>query len=433
MGCEPAAFHPQAGFDAVSRLFDEIRGSCWVGWLDGAANGGLETPMATPTARPEVLALRTSEIRTLANAGMGRTDVLPFWFGESDLPTPLFIREAAAKAALEGKTFYTHNLGRPDLRAALSRYLTRLHGRSIGVERLAITNSGVSALMIAAQAVIGPGDRVVVVAPVWPNVVEIPRILSAKVETVALAPVQGRWSLDMDRLMGALTPGTRALFLNSPNNPTGWTLPAQDRVTLLDHCRRHGIWLIADDVYERLSFDTATAPSFLQLAEPDDRVISTNSFSKAWRMTGWRMGWMVLPPALLDPVGVLLEYNTSCAPDFVQSGAIAALDHGEGAVAELRTELATSRDQVIGGLRALPGVEAPAPDGGMYAFFRIEGRTDSMAVAHDLIEHAGLGLAPGSAFGEEGQGWLRWCFAARPEKNAEGLARLARYLDRPAL
>lgn len=384
--------------------------------------------MTPPIGRPEVMALRRSEIRTLANAGMGRSDVLPFWFGESDLPTPLFIREAAARAVMEGRTFYTHNLGRADLRAALSGYLTRLHDTAIGVERLAITNSGVSALMMAAQAVVGPGDRVVVVAPVWPNVVEIPRILSASVETVPLAPVQGRWRLDLDRLMEALRPGVRALFLNSPNNPTGWTLPAEDRAAILEHCRRHGIWLIADDVYERLSFAAPVAPSFLQIADPDDRVISTNSFSKAWRMTGWRMGWMVAPPSLMEAIGVLLEYNTSCAPDFVQSGAVVALDQGEAAVAELRAELMASRDQVVGGLRRLAGIEAPEPDGGMYAFFRIAGRADSMAVATDLIERAGLGLAPGSAFGAEGRGWLRWCFAARPEKNQEGLTRLAGYL-----
>jgi aspartate/methionine/tyrosine aminotransferase len=384
----------------------------------------------TPLASPQVLGLRRSEIRTVANAGMGRADVLPFWFGESDLPTPAFIREAAAKALMDGRTFYTHNLGRPDLRAALSDYLTRLHGRPIGPERLAITNSGVSALMLASQAVVSPGDRVVVVAPVWPNVVEIPRILSAEVETVALHPAQGGWRLDIDRLLEALTPDTRAVFINSPNNPTGWTLPAEDRAPILEHCRRHGIWLVADDVYERLSFGPRNAPSFLEIAEPGERLISTNSFSKAWRMTGWRLGWMVMPEPLVEPVGVLLEYNTSCAPDFVQSGAIAALDDGEGAIAELRAELAAARDQVLTGLRALPGVEAPEPDGGMYAFFRIEGRDNAVALATDLIERVGLGLAPGSAFGPEGQGWLRWCFAARSGKNAMGLERLARYLER---
>lgn len=387
--------------------------------------------MFAPLARPEVQALRVSQIREVANAALGRTDVLAFWFGESDQPTPAFIRDVAAQALGEGRTFYTHNLGRADLREQLSVYLSGLHGRAIPVSRVAVTNSGVSALMLAAQAVVSPGDRVVVVTPVWPNVAEIPRILSAKLATVSLEPDQGRWCLDLDRLLDALTPDTRALFLNSPNNPTGWTLPAQDRAAVLARCRELGIWLIADDVYERLNFGPeASAPSFLPLAEDGDRLISVNSFSKAWRMTGWRLGWMVCPPALMENLGVLLEYNTSCAPDFIQAAAVVALRDGEPHVASLRAELAAARDQVLGALRQMPGVEAPEPDGGMYAFFRIEGCTDSMALARTLIAEAGLGLAPGGAFGGEGEGWLRWCFAARPEKNAAGLERLRGFLNR---
>jgi aspartate/methionine/tyrosine aminotransferase len=387
--------------------------------------------MLPAIARPEVLALRSSKIREVANAAWGRKDVLPFWFGESDLPTPAYIREAAAEALTAGRTFYTHNLGTAELRGALATYLSALHGRAIGEDRIAVTNSGVSALMIAAQAVVSPGDRVVVVTPVWPNVVEIPRILSARVETVSLEPAQGKWRLDLDKLMAALTPDTRALVINTPNNPTGWSLPAEDRAAILTRCRELGVWLISDDVYDRLVFDGRTsAASFLALAEPEDRVIGANSFSKAWRMTGWRLGWLVLPPALRDPIGVLLEYNTSCAPDFVQAAAVAALTWGDAHVAELRGELARARDMVVGGLRALPGVEAPEPDGGMYAFFRIAGCTDSVALAKQLIAEAGLGLAPGAAFGDEGEGWLRWCFAHRPEKNAEGLRRLAGYLVR---
>ena len=385
------------------------------------------------TARAEITALKMSQIREVANAGFGRADILPFWFGESDLPTPAFIREAAITALSEGKTFYTHNLGRQDLREALSRYLTRLHGLPIGVERLAITNSGVNALMLAAQAVVSPGDKVVVIAPVWPNIMEIPRILSGRVETVSLEAVNGRWRLDLDRLFAALTPDTRALFLNSPNNPTGWSLPAEDRAPILEHCRKHGIWLIADDVYERIHYGPEpSAPSFLTIADADDRVISSNSFSKAWRMTGWRMGWMVLPPTLVSAIGVLLEYNTSCPPDFIQSAAIAALDQGETTIADIRADLGAARDQVLAGLRALPGVTAPEPDGGMYAFFRINGCEHSVSMAKEIIETVGLGLAPGSAFAGGGEGWLRWCFAARPEKNAAGLERLARYLGQRA-
>ncbi|HPA38496.1 MAG TPA: aminotransferase class I/II-fold pyridoxal phosphate-dependent enzyme, partial [Phenylobacterium sp.] len=264
---------------------------------------------------------------------------------------------------------------------------------------------------------------------VWPNVAEIPRVLSAQVTPVSLESRNGRWSLDLDKLLAALTRDVKALFLNSPNNPTGWTLAAEDRQVILDHCRRLGIWIIADDVYERLVFGpAASAPSFLPLADPQDRVISTNSFSKAWRMTGWRLGWIVAPAPLQEALGVLLEYNTSCAPDFVQEGALAALTRGEDAIAELRADLARARDQVLGALRGLPGVDAPEPDGGLYAFFRLDGCDNSLDLAKRLVAEAGLGLAPGSAFGDEGEGWLRWCFAARPEKNAAGLERLAAFL-----
>jgi len=370
-----------------------------------------------------------SKIREVANAGMGRDDILAFWFGEGDRPTPEFIRQAAAEALLSGRTYYTHNLGRPDLRETLARYLTGLHGAPIGAERVAVTSAGVNALMLASQMVLSPGDRTVVAGPIWPNVVEIPKILSSSVDVVPVDAGQGRWRLDMDRLMAVLTPDTRALILNSPNNPTGWMLPAEDRAAILERCRKYGIWLICDDVYERLAFDRPSAPSFLPLATADDRLIGVNSFSKAWRMTGWRLGWMVVPPTLMESLGVLVEYNTSCAPDFVQEGAKVAVEQGEPVVAELKAELAAARDQVIGALRQLPGVEAPTPDGGLYAFFRVEGCRDSLALAKDLIAKAGLGLAPGAAFGPEGEGWLRWCFAARPEKNAAALDRLASYLS----
>lgn len=388
------------------------------------------SPMFPPLPRPEVLDLRVSKIRQVANAGMDRADILAFWFGEGDKATPGFIRQAASEALLAGRTYYTHNLGRAELRETLSRYLTGLHGVPIGADRVAVTSAGVSALMLAAQLVLSPGDRAVVAGPIWPNVVEIPKILSGRVEVVPVESGQGRWRLDMDRLIAALTPDTRALVLNSPNNPTGWTLPAEDRAAILERCRRYGVWLICDDVYERLAFDDLSAPSFLPLATAQDRIIGVNSFSKAWRMTGWRLGWMVCPPALMESLGVLIEYNTSCAPDFVQEGARVAVERGEPVVAELRAELAAARDQVVGTLRTLPGVEAPTPDGGLYAFFRVEGCTDSLAFCKDLIGRAGLGLAPGAAFGPEGEGWLRWCFAARAEKNAAGLERLAGYLAR---
>lgn len=388
-------------------------------------------PVFPPLPRQAILDLGTSRIREVANAAMGRSDVAAFWFGESDQPTPGFIREAAIAALGRGDTFYSHNLGTPELRAELSVYLSRLHGTDIGPERIAVTSSGVSALMLTAQMLITPGDRVAVVTPVWPNVAELPRILGAEMVRVPLAVKQGRWQLDLDALLAALTPGTRALYLNSPNNPTGWTIDAGMLEVVYRHCRERGIWLIADDVYERLSFgNRAAAPSVLPLADPEDRVISVNSFSKAWTMTGWRLGWMVAPAPFVGELTKVVEYNTSCAPMFVQAGAQAALSGGrcEATVGEMKSRLAASRDLLIGGLRRHAAIEVPEADGAMYAFFRIRGIEDDMHLARDLIDKVGLGLAPGSAFGPEGAGWLRWCFAASPEKILDGLERLGRYI-----
>jgi aspartate/methionine/tyrosine aminotransferase len=224
------------------------------------------------------------------------------------------------------------------------------------------------------------------------------------------------------------------LLVNSPGNPTGWTLPAEDRAAILEHCRRLGVWILTDDVYERLVFDTVTGsiPSLLQAAEPGDRIIGANSFSKAWLMTGWRLGWIVAPSVMGGDLLKLIEFNTSCVPEFVQAGGLVAIEHGEPHVAQLRRELQAKRDLVVGRLRALPGVEAPTPQGAMYAFFRIPGHADSVALARRLIREAGLGLAPGAAFGPEGEGWLRWCFAAETSSLEKGLACLGRWLVAPA-
>ncbi|CAN5213175.1 pyridoxal phosphate-dependent aminotransferase [soil metagenome] len=388
--------------------------------------------------RPEVLALNASRIREVANAGIGLDGILPFWFGEPDRPTAQFIRDAARDSLAAGETFYSHNLGLPTLRATLSRYLGTLHGRAIGADSIVVTSSGVNALMIVHQALTSPADRVVVVTPVWPNLTEAPRILGAHVVRVALDFDAGRgWTLDLDRLLAALVPGTRTLVVNSPNNPTGWTLSAGQQQVLLAHCRKLGIWIVADDVYERIWFgaDTAAgqtcAPSFLDIAEPGDRVISTNSFSKAWRMTGWRLGWFVAPPDFVEQCGKLLEYNTSCAPVFVQRAGIEAVEHGE---AELRAELVryrTARDHLAERLALIDGVDAPAAPGAMYAFFRMAGMGDSVEYCKRLVREQRLGLAPGSAFGPEGDGFVRWCFASDVALIDDGLERFARLRAAP--
>jgi aspartate aminotransferase len=373
-----------------------------------------------------------SLIRAVANTAMGRPDVLPFWFGESDQATPSFIREAAIASLREGETFYSENLGRLYLRQAISAYLTKLHQRVVETDRIAVTVSGVSALMLASQLLVAPGDRVVAVTPLWPNAVEIPKVVSGQVECISLEVRDGRWSLPLEKLFQALEPGTRMLVLNSPNNPTGWTIQRAEQVAILEHCRRHGIWIVADDVYERLVYTEAlrSAPSFLILAEESDRLIVINSFSKAWSMTGWRLGWMVAPTAVMADLAALLEYNVSCAPEFSQRAGAIALQQGEPYVQQLRATLADTKARLCAALRKLPGLEVPQADGAMYVFLRVAGENDSVRLAKRLIEEVGLGLAPGRAFGPEGEGWLRWCYAADWQKTESGIERLARFLSR---
>jgi len=364
--------------------------------------------------RATVEALPASKIREVANAGLQRGgDVLAFWFGESDEVTPEPVRQAAADSLARGETFYSHNLGLMALREALAHYTGLLH-RPVSPERIAVTSSGVSALMVASQLLVEAGDDVVAVVPVWPNIAAQPAILGARVRCISLQPRGGAWELDLQRLLDAVTPQTRVLLLNAPNNPTGWTLTRDEQRVLLEHCRRTGTWIVADEVYERLYFGgAAAAPSFLDIAEPDDRLVVTHSFSKSFLMTGWRLGWLVLPAGATDAVGKLIEFNSSCAPVFVQRGGLAALAEAPTSVPALVAHLKACRDRLLGGLQALPGIEAAVPPGGMYAFFRVEGEPDSLALAKRLVAEQGLGLAPGAAFGSEGEGWLRWCFASR--------------------
>ena len=374
--------------------------------------------------------LPASKIREVANAGLGRDDVLAFWFGESDEPTPAFIRDAAVRSLQDGETFYAHNLGLPELREALSRYTGSLH-KPVDAARIAVTSSGVNALMLAMQALAGAGDEVVAVVPVWPNLTAQPVILGATVTRVALEVRDGAWCLNLPALLAAVTPATKVLLINAPNNPTGWTITRAEQAAILAHCRRTGTWIVADEVYERVYFGDAAvcAPSFLDIAEADDRLVVAHSFSKSFLMTGWRLGWLVAPPVLVPAIGKLIEFNTSCAPVFIQRAGLAALAGAADFVPGLVHRLQACRDTLLPALAAVPGVTVAVPDGGMYAFFRVEGHDDSLALAKRLVVEAGLGLAPGAAFGDEAEGWLRWCFASRePARLTQGVERLARFL-----
>ena len=381
--------------------------------------------------RSAIANLEASKIREVANAGMGRSDVLAFWFGESDDVTPEPVRQAAIESLQRGETFYSHNLGLPELRQAIAGYASALHG-PIGADRIAVTSGGVSALMIAMQALVDAGDEVVAVTPVWPNLTAQPAVLGARVRCVPLQARGGAWTLDLQALLDAITPATRLLIVNAPNNPTGWTLTRAEQQAILDHCRRTGTWVLADEVYERLYYEATPngcAPSFLDISAPEDRLLVVQSFSKSFLMTGWRLGWLVLPPSLVDAVGKLIEFNTSCSSVFTQRAGLAALEPAGEITPPLVEHMRRCRDTLLPRLAALPQVEVASPLGGMYAFFRLHGFDDSLSVAQRLVSEAGLGLAPGNAFAPEAQGWLRWCFASKdPARLAAGADRLQLWL-----
>jgi aspartate/methionine/tyrosine aminotransferase len=383
-------------------------------------------PATPPFAREAVLALRGSQIREVVNAALSKPDVMRFWFGEPDQVTPEFIRAAAKKALDDGETFYNHNLGLPPLRDAIAAYLGRIHALPVAPERIAVTSSGMNALMLIMQALLDPGDRVVAVTPIWPNIVQAPVILGAHVERIALhLDGNQRWQLDIEHFLAALTPGTKMAIINSPNNPTGWVMPLEQMKRLLSHCRQHGIWILSDEAYERLIFNGASAaPSMLDLCSPEDRVVVAHTFSKSWQMTGWRLGWITAPETTISNISKLIEFNTSCAPSFVQLAGIVAVEQGEAAVAQFRQRVQSGANTLVEAMRRMPGITAGIPDGAMYVLFRVDGQTDSLALAKHLVNSVGLGLAPGSAFGTESEGYLRWCVAKDRDSLLEGLNRL---------
>ena len=394
--------------------------------------------------RATIQNLEESKIREVANAGLGRSDVLAFWFGESDEVTPDFIRQAAIDSLQQGETFYAHNLGLPELRQAIADTMTAVHASQSGatpiaMERIAVTSGGVNALMLAVQALVDADDSVVAVTPVWPNLTAQAQIMGARLKTVSLTPQTtgpqaGAWTLDLPRLLDSIRPGTKLLILNAPNNPTGWTLSREEQSAILAHCRSTGTWILADEVYENLYYaptPNASAPSFLDIAVPEDRLVVVHSFSKSYLMTGWRLGWLVMPPSMASAMGKLVEFNTSCASVFTQRAGMVALARRAEVTPRVVAQLKACRDTLIPALRSLPDVQVAMPLGGMYAFFQLPGHTDSLATAKRLVAEAGLGLAPGSAFAHEAAGWLRWCFASKDlGRLTLGVERLGAWLKR---
>jgi aspartate/methionine/tyrosine aminotransferase len=378
--------------------------------------------------RASIEALPASKIREVANAGMGRRDIIPLWFGEPDVPTPEFICEAAAKALREGDTFYQPNRGVPLLRETLAGYMNDLYGTDLGPEHVTVSVSGMNALMLVMQSLIEPGDAVVTTTPSWPNLPAVPQVLGGEIRSVPLIPAADGWTLDLERLFAACDTRARALFLNSPNNPTGWMMTGEQQRSVLEFARSRGLWIVADEVYARIVYDQPFAPSFLQIAEPSDRLIVVNSFSKSWAMTGWRLGWITAPPEVGPVLEKLTEFNIAGPAGFIQQAGVVAVRDGEGFVREIGARYGQARDLVVERIGAMPGVFLPKPHAAFYAFMQVQGLDDSLAFAKELLQRTGVGLAPGAAFGPGGEGNLRLCFAASRQALKQALDRLEGFL-----
>ena len=381
--------------------------------------------------RPLIRDMSVETIAELALRAKELGDVVPLWYGEGDLVTPDFIRDAAKAALDAGLTFYVPDMrGYPPLTAALADYQSRLHGREIGIERTTVTPGGMQALLLALMLVVDPGRNVVYVEPQWPNIRNLIHFVGAEPRAVPLA-FDTDWRLDLDRVFDACDARTAAICFSTPANPTGWTASRAELEALLAFARERGIWIISDEVYARLYFDGEAAPSILDIADEEDRALSVNSFSKAWAMTGWRCGWLTHPPAAAAALGAMTQFANSGTPAVIQAGALAALTMGEDLVATMRERCRSGIAAADAALGDLPRVVMPKPPrGGMYAFFALEGEPDSRRACRRLLEETKVGLAPGAMFGGASQNFLRMCVCRDPEQLRDALGRLRDVLAR---
>ena len=381
------------------------------------------------------LAVPPSRIRELAELAMGMDGVIKLYFGESNLPTPEYIKRAAQKAMADGYTYYTENAGMPSTRKALARHYQELHGVEIDPAReIVVTASGVQALNVGIRCLLDPGDDALVLTPGWPNGSAIVQMANANVKQIPHVLQNGRYEIDFDALEAAVTPRTRLLLYTSPSNPLGWVATEKDQDLLLDFARRHGIWLMADEVYERLYYPETpvegriVAPSILKKATREDPVVVVQSFSKAYCMTGWRLGWLIGRADLCARASQLNEFIISHAASFTQRAAETALVWGESAITEMMTRLRENRDFCVAAVNKMPGVMLPKVEGAFYLFPKVEGVTDSFEFCKRILMETQVGLAPGVAFGEGGEGSIRICYASEKKILEEAMARLTTFM-----
>jgi aspartate aminotransferase len=386
-----------------------------------------------PSIARSVADVPHSRIRELAEIAMSMDGVLRLYFGESNLPTPDYIKQAAVRAMNDGYTFYTENAGLPSLRRALAAHYRKLHAVELDPAReIVVTASGVQALNLGIRCALDPGDEAIVLTPAWPNGSANAMLCHAVVHEIPHPLCGERFRIDFEALERAVNSRTRLLVYTSPSNPLGWVATEQEQQALLDFARRHNLWLLADEVYDRLCYTGANlgdpAPSILSKATRDDAVIVVQSFSKTYCMTGWRLGYLIARRDLAGKATQVNEFIVSAAPSFTQKAGETALADGEPELLRMLERLKQSRDLCLDALAGIAGVTVPKPDGAFYLFPRIDGLTDSFAFCRRLLEETRVGLAPGVAFGAGGEGSVRICYAAERSIVEPAMERFTKFL-----
>ena len=378
--------------------------------------------------RQDIEELSFSPIREIVRSAEDLKDVIPFWFGEPDVSTPEFIRDETKKSLDRGETFYAPNSGQRQLRETIADYMNGLYSSRISTEQITVSVSGMNAIMLSAQALVPYGSKVVVLLPSWPNIPAVQRIMGAKVEGVPIGMKDGKWSLDMDQVFDACDSKTTAIIINSPNNPSGWTMSNHEQKTLLEFARKKGIWIVSDEVYARISFNASHAPSFSEVIEKDDRVIIVNSLSKSWAMTGWRLGWITGPSEVMEGVKTCQASSASHVPTFLMGAAAVALDCEEERESFFES-FAERRDVFHTLLQDIPGIVAPKPEGAFYILADITGTgMDDIEFATRALDEANVQLVPGSLM-PGGEGLVRMSYGTNIDQIREGCKRLKNWLQ----
>lgn len=380
--------------------------------------------------RPEIASVPESPLVQIATVAESMIGAIKLCYGESDLPTPEFICRAAHEAAMGGHTFYTHTAGYIELRETIAAKVYELHGMTYRASEIMSTVGASMAIYLAIRACVGPGDNAIIITPGYGIFANVVRMCGGDVRSVPLAASGNHFVLDIDRVRHSIDARTRMLIVNSPSNPTGWVASVDEQQILCKLAESHGIMLLADEVYDRLVFDEPIAPSFARFARDLDQLVIVNSFSKTFNMTGWRLGWAQASEPMIRIMTSAAEFMTSNPTALVQQAGIVALRNGDTYVRDLRRHYADRRAQVMRELPKVPGVTLVEPKGAFYAFMRIDDLTDSAAFAMRLLRESGIAVAPGSAFGEGGEGYIRMCFAATEETLTRALDRFREFMVR---